>query len=195
MEEKNNKKEEEENQEKNFFNKGTNGWNLYKRELIETILKEINYLHLTEEIFENYIIDFRSDINEKISQIFNNDFKDKYTLSIQEKHHSIFLAIKNSIPEIETLNLIIIGLSGAGKSTLTNIILKDDLSKEGNGINSVSQTFKKYSNPNKIPGITIYDTIGIESTNKQRNLEKIKKMIQDTFDENLEDPQNSLLNW
>ena len=192
MEEKSNKKEEEENREKNFFNKGTIEWNRYKRELIETILKEINYLHLIEEIFENYIIDFRSDINEKISQIFNNDFKDKYTLSIQEKHHSIFLAIKNSIPEIETLNLIIIGLSGAGKSTLTNIILKDDLSEEGNGIHSVSQTFKKYSNPNKIPGITIYDTIGIEPTNKQRNLEKIKKMIQDTFDENLEDPQNSL---
>ena len=192
IKEKKNKREEEEHKGQNFIDKGTIEWNRHKKELIESIIKEINYLYLFEEIFENYILDFKSDMNEKISEIFNNDFKDKFALLIQEKHHFIFQAIKNSIPEIETLNLIIIGLSGAGKSTLTNAILKDDLSKEGNGIHSVSQTFQKYSNPNKIPGITIYDTIGIECTNKERNLLKIKKMIQETFDENLEDPQNSL---
>lgn len=149
-------------------------------------------MNFIEEIFENYILKFKSEIYEKISQIFNNDFKDKYTLLIHQKHHSIFLKIKNTIPEIQTLNLITIGLSGAGKSTLTNVILRDDLSKEDNGIHSVSQTFKKYSNPNKIPGINIYETIGIESSNKQRYLEIIKKMIQQIFDKNLEAPQNSL---
>ena len=193
-EEKKNKKEKEENQERNLIDKGTTEWNRYKKELIASFISEINYLYLIEEIFENYILEFKSEIYEKISQIFNNDIKDKYTLLIHQKHHSIFLKIKNTIPEIQTLNLITIGLSGAGKSTLTNVILRDDLSKEDNGIHSVLQTFKKYSNPNKIPGINIYETIGIgiESSNKQRNLEIIKKMIQQTFDKNLEVPQNSL---
>ena len=87
--------------------KGTEEWNLYKKELIESILGEINYMYIIEEFFENYFLDFKSDINEKMSNIFNNDFKAKFALVIQEKHHSIFLSIKNTIPQIETLNLII----------------------------------------------------------------------------------------
>ena len=191
LEEKENKKADEEYQEKKLMKKGTEEWNRYKKELIESILRDIDYMNLIEEIFENYFLDFKADINEKILEIFNNDFKVKFALLIQEKHHSIFLAIKNSIPQIETLNLIITGFSGVGKSCLTNVLLKFNEAKEGNGIYSVSQTFKKYSNP-KIPGMTIYDTIGIEPTNKERNIEKIKEKIQETFDKNLEDSQNSI---
>ena len=171
--------------------KGTEEWNLYKKELIESILGEINYMYIIEEFFENYFLDFKSDINEKMSNIFNNDFKAKFALVIQEKHHSIFLSIKNTIPQIETLNLIITGYSGAGKSSLTNALLQFGEAEEGSGIKSVSQTFKKYSNP-RIPGITIYDTVGIEPTNKERNIEKIKEMIQETLNANLEDSKNSI---
>ena len=191
LEEKENKKAEEEDHEKKLLEKGTEEWNLYKKELIESILGEINYMYIIEEFFENYFLDFKSDINEKMSNIFNNDFKAKFALVIQEKHHSIFLSIKNTIPQIETLNLIITGYSGAGKSSLTNALLQFGEAEEGSGIKSVSQTFKKYSNP-RIPGITIYDTVGIEPTNKERNIEKIKEMIQETLNANLEDSKNSI---
>jgi predicted GTPase len=107
-------------------------------------------------------------------------------------HQKLFKNIKNDIPEVKTLNFIICGFSGAGKSTITNVILKGDLAKEGNDIHSVTQQFSQYSNPDKVPGLTIYDTIGVEPTNAKRNLDEIKKLIQDTFDQNLKDPQKSL---
>jgi len=191
LEEKENKKAEEEEQEKKLLKKGEEEWNRYKIILIESILREINYMYLIEEFFENYFLDFKSDINEKMSKIFNNDFKAKFALAIQEKHHSFFLSIKNTIPQIETLNLIITGYSGTGKSSLTNALLQFNEAEEGSGIKSVSQTFKKYSNP-KIPGITIYDTVGIEPTNKERNIDKLKQKIQETLNANLEDSKNSI---
>ena len=45
---------------------------------------------------------------------------------------------------------------------------------------------------NQKPGITIYDTIGIESTNIERGLSEIKKMVEKTFVENLDNPEKSL---
>jgi GTPase SAR1 family protein len=62
-----------------------------------------------------------------------------------------------------------------GKSTLINAILKDDLTKEGQNNNFNTQLFKQYSNPNKVPGINIYDTIGFDPI-------EIKKIIHDIFD-------------
>ena len=165
LEEKANKRVKEEREEKKLLEEGTHKWNCYKAKLIESIIREIDYMNLIEEIFENYLLDFKSDINDKIWEIFNNDFKFKFSLLIHQNHHSTFLAIKNSIPQIEILNLIIIGFSGVGKSCLTNALLKFNEVEESNGILSAAQTFKKYSNP-KIPGITICDTVGIEPTNK-----------------------------
>ena len=191
LEEKANKRVKEEREEKKLLEEGTHKWNCYKAKLIESIIREIDYMNLIEEIFENYLLDFKSDINDKIWEIFNNDFKFKFSLLIHQKHHSTFLAIKNSIPQIETLNLIIVGFAGVGKSCLTNALLKFNEAEESNGILSATQTFKKYSNP-KIPGITIYDTVGIEPTNKEKNIPEIKKKIKETFDVNLEDSHNSL---
>ena len=153
-------------------------------------MNEINYISLIKKSFEHYLDEFKEDILKNIEKILNDELKSKQI--IIEKHHNIFKKIKSDIPEIKTLNFITCGFSGAGKSTITNVILKDDLAKEGNDIHSVTQQFKQYSNPDKVPGITIYDTIGVEPTNAKRNLEEIKKMIQDTFDENLKEPQKSL---
>jgi hypothetical protein len=87
--------------------------------------------------------------------------------------------------------LIVVGFAGVGKSSLTNVLLKFNEAEEGYRICSAPQTFKKYSNP-KIPGINIYDTVGIEPTNKEKNITEIKKKIQETFDSILDDSQNSI---
>ncbi len=184
------KREQEEKDKKQHVNDGLNYWNNKKKDIIESILNEINYISLIKKSFEHYLDEFKEDILKNIEKILNDELKSKQI--IIEKHHNIFKKIKNDIPEIKTLNFITCGFSGAGKSTITNVILKDDLAKEGNDIHSVTQQFKQYSNPDKVPGITIYDTIGVEPTNAKRNLEEIKKMIQDTFDENLKEPQKSL---
>ena len=153
-------------------------------------MNEINYISLIKKSFEQYLEEFKEDILKNIAKILNDELKSKEI--IKDMHHKIFNKIKSDIPKIKTLNFITSGFSGAGKSTITNVILKDDLAKEGSDIHSVTQHFTQYSNPDKVPGITIYDTIGVEPTNAKRNLDEIKKMIQDTFDANLKEPQKSL---
>jgi len=184
------KREQEENEKKQHITDGLKNWNDKKKDIIESILNEINYINLIKKSFERYLDEFKEDIIKNISKILNDEIKDREI--IEEMHQKLFKNIKNDIPEVKTLNFIICGFSGAGKSTITNVILKGDLAKEGSDIHSVTQQFSQYSNPDKVPGLTIYDTIGVEPTNAKRNLDEIKKLIQDTFDENLKDPQKSL---
>ena len=49
------------------------------------------------------------------------------------------------------------------------------MTKEGQNNNFNTQLFKQYSNPNKFPGINIYDIIGFDPI-------EIKKIIHDIFD-------------
>ena len=153
-------------------------------------MNEINYIDLIKKCFENYSEEFKKNIVKSISNILNDGLKGKEI--IENIHKKIFENIKSDIPEINTLNFIICGFSGAGKSTIINVLLKDDLAKEGSDIHSETQQIKQYSNPYKVPGVTIYDTIGVDPSNSNKNLNEIRKMIRDNFDKNLKDPQKSL---
>ena len=174
-----NKKIDEENQRK----KCKDEWNNKKNKLIDSILSEINYLDLIEDKFRKYVQDFKTEIDKNILTILNDELRNK---SInQEEHHLIFISIKNNILEIETLNFMIVGATGVGKSCLTNALLQFNEAVESEHIKPQTTKFKQYKNPNKIPGITIYDTIGIEHFNQQNQLSEIKDLIKNIFKENL----------
>ena len=119
------KREQEEKEKKQHITNGIKIWNDKKKNIIESILTEINYINLIKKSFENYLDEFKKDIFKNISKILNDELKDREI--IEEMHQKIFKKIKNDIPEIKTLNFITCGFSGAGKSTITNVILKDDL--------------------------------------------------------------------
>ena len=184
--------EEKDKEKKKLNNEGKQKWIDKKKELIDSMISNIDYLSSIEIISSKMIDDLKKEIDEKISEIFKNNLKETFSLSIKSKHISILKKIKNNIPLIETLNFMIAGMTGAGKSTLTNALLKDNVSEESRGIHPKTQEFAQYSNKNKVPGITIYDTFGVEPTNDERNLLNTKQKIQKTFDENLEDPKKSL---
>ena len=191
MEEKEKKKEKDEEEKKNKLQNGTKIWNRKEKELIEKFLNEIDFdaiKNILENNNKNIIKE--SDFDYEFSQIFKEDLKDNEI--IKEKHNSIFQSIKNNIKEIQTLNFMIAGFTGAGKSTLTNAILKFNEAEEGGDIDSKTGAIRPYSNPNEVPGIMIYDTIGVETTSVNRNLAKIKEGIEKTFDKYLEDPEKSL---
>ena len=185
---------EHKTKEKQNITDGMNYLNDEKESTIDTILNEIDYKNIIKKSFEHYSDQFKQDFFKNISKILNDSLKSKK--AVKEMHQTIFKKIKNDIPEIKTLNFIICGLSESGKSTITNVILRGDLAKEGNDNHSVTQNFIPYSNPDKVPGITIYDTIGIEFVGDKRYLNEylneLKIKIQDTFDKNLKEPQNSL---
>ena len=192
MEMKDNRKNREKDEENNkrFINNGMRDWKNEKDKIIESIFKEINYKDLIQNQFNNNYNNFKEDFLKKIKKLLNDDLKDKALIT--EEHSSIFRSIKNDINGIDNLNYIVAGISGVGKSSLINAILKDNLAKEGDDIDSETQEIKPFSNPDKVPGITIYDSVGVEFEDEERGFEKIKESIEKTFKDNLDKPGESL---
>ena len=174
MEEREKKKEKEEEDKKNKIKNGMKEWNAKEKELIEKFMKEIDF-DLIKKIMENNNLDNinQHDFDYEFNRIFTEELKDNEI--IHEKHNSIFQSIKDNLKGIQSLNFLIAGFSGSGKSTLTNSILKFKEAEEGEDIDPKTGAIQSYSNPNVVPGIMIYDTIGVEATSVERNLPQIKK--------------------
>ena len=192
MEKKKDEKEEEKNKEKQLIEEGSKIWNKYKEQIRLQKLKEINYMGLVEDIIMNNFSLFKEKIIKETEKIYSQEFKELASELIREKHNSIFQQIKSNLKEIKSLNFIIAGFTGTGKTTLTNTLLNINEAKESKNIDPETSEIKSYSNPNKFPGLTVYDTIGVEPNNLERNLSKIKEMIKQKFDENLKDPDKAL---
>ena len=186
------RKEEEEKKEKERIIEGNKEWKNERNNIINSIIINIIYVDLIEKTYKEYLINFKNELEKKIILLFKNNNNEKYKLLIKNINDLIFNKIKDKIPKIKTLNFIILGFTGAGKSCLTNAILKKILTKESSGINSGTQEFYRYDNPDEVPGIAIYDTIGVEPTNAKRNLIEIKALVKKTFEDNLQDSDKSL---
>ena len=165
-----------------------------ENKIIDLLLSKYDLNSIKKLIeYDDIITDEEEYMEKKILRALKNIqnssiFKEKYNSinkNTVENDTLNFLEEKN-------FNFIILGYTGCGKSTLTNAILQDELAKEGHSINPGISTFEQYSNPKKVPGITIFDSIGIEATNADRNLEQIKKEIKKTFGENLTNSDKSL---
>ena len=185
-------KEIEENKEKKYIEEGSRKWKKYKEEIRLQKLKEINYINLVEDIVMNNYSLFKEKIIKETEKIYSQEFKELASNIIREKHNNIFQSIKHNLKEIKSLNFMIAGFMGTGKSTLTNTILNINEAKESDGIDPETSEIKSYSNPNEFPGLTIYDTIGVEPNSLERNLSKMKDMIKEKFDENLREPDKAL---
>ena len=183
------RRDEEKKQEIELKQEGMNEWKEEKNKIINLALKQIDINYIKNN-FHNFK-EIEEEIINLIFKTLNLDNKIISSAYIKKMHKTLFEKIKGNIPEIQSLNFVTIGFSGAGKSTLTNTILEINEAKEGDSIKSVTQEFKRYTSV-KVPGITIYDTVGVETTTADRNLKEIKKEVQRLFNENLEDPKNSL---
>ena len=183
-----NKLIDEESRKELLKKEGTIKWNIIKFKIIENEINDINYMYLIDEGINEVYMKFEQSLGEKIEKMFEL----KSFLLIKKKNTYYFNIIKDSIPQIKTLNLMMAGFTGSGKSCLINTLLKDELCKEGQGIYPETFEFKSYSNLEKVPGLTIYDTIGVECSNVEHNMERIKKMIKEKFDTNIQDKEKSL---
>ena len=190
MEEKVKKKEKDEEEKKNKVKDGMKEWNKKEKQLIEKFLNEIDF-ELTKKFLENNLnIINPIDFDYEFKKIFSENLK--YNEAIREKHNSIFQSIKDNLKGMQSLNFLVSGCAGTGKSALTNAILKIDEADEGDGIESQTEVIKAFSNPDEVPGIMIYDTVGIEASSQKNNFPQIKKAIEDTFDKYLQDPEKTL---
>ena len=190
MEEKVKKKEKDEEEKKNKVKDGMKEWNKKEKQLIEKFLNEIDF-DLTKKFLENNLnIINPIDFDYEFKKIFNENLK--YNEAIREKHNSIFQSIKDNLKGMQSLNFLVSGCAGTGKSALTNAILKIDEADEGDGIESQTEVIKAFSNPDEVPGIMIYDTVGVEASSQKNNFPQIKKAIEDTFDKYLQDPEKTL---
>ena len=189
--EKNNEKLNLQLAKKENMENGIMEWNNRKNKIMENRLNEINYLYIIEEFINEIDKNFKKEIEKKIEEIYKKNFEEISFLTIHKRKVSYLKTMKDNIPEIQTLNILMAGFTGSGKTCLTNVLLKKNLSKEGDTIKPETNEFTQFSNP-EIPGLTIIDTIGVEETNEKQNIENIKKMIKEKFDSNIKNPQNSL---
>ena len=191
LEDKKYKKLKEQYSNLELKNKGRDEWIKHKNNIIEKKLNEINYMYIIDESLKDIYFNFRQSVEGIIQKIFDNS-NNLNIKCFSEKYMLYFHNIKNDIPEIQTLNLITAGFTGSGKSCLTNVLLKKDLSEEGHSIYPKTNEIKLYKNLDEVPGLAIYDTIGVENSNANRNITEIKKMIKETFNKNIKEPQKSL---
>ena len=180
---------EEKSKENQSIIDGAKEWNEVKNKVLESLFKKVDLISIKKTL-ENYLKSLEEDILAELDKILDEKFKSNSI--IQEKYNSIYNNIKGDIKEIKTFNFMLVGFTGAGKSCLTNALLNCSKAEEGHSIKPKTDDIKQFSNPESEPGITIYDTIGIESTNIERGLIKIKEKVEQTFNENLENPDKSL---
>ena len=167
-------------------------WNKIKENIMVSIFNNIDKNSI-KKIMNEYLKSLDNKIIIALDKILNDlNNKLKNNSLIQEKCDSIYKTIKDDIKEIKTFNFMLVGFTGAGKSCLANAILGFDKAIEGDSFWPEASEFKRLSNPDKEPGISIYDTIGIESTNLERGLKEIKNYINEEFDENFENLGKSL---
>ena len=189
MEELFKKMNEDKSKESQSLIDGNKEWNEVKNRVLDSLFQNLDP-NILETILTNYLKTLGEDILIELDKIL--DEKHKSNSIIQEKYNLIFNDIKGDIKEIKTFNFMLVGYTGSGKSCLTNAILNSNQADESKGIKPKTDVIKQFSNPDLEPGITIYDTIGIESSNEERGLSKIKEKVEEKFIENLENPEKSL---
>ena len=187
MEEKIKKTEEEEEKKNNLIMEGNKEWENYKDHLSSNIIKKINYLDLIDENILNIYYEFKQKISEETKKIFDENFKALASELIREKHNLLYQSIKDNIVELQSLNFIVAGFKETGKTTLKNALLKIEQDIEEN-----TEEIKPYTNPEKVPGITIYDTVGVNSLSVNRTISDIKREIMEKFEEYLQNPEKAI---
>ena len=164
-------------------------WNETKNKIIESMFVDLDLSSIEKKFIKEEIQTLGKELIIELDKILNVDLMNNSL--IQEKHDSLYKEIKGDIKQVKSYNFMLIGFTGVGKSCLTNAILNKNVAEEGKSINPQTDKITQFENESE-PGITIYDTIGIESTNIERGLSQIKEKVEKTFVENLDNPEKSL---
>ena len=164
-------------------------WNEAKNKIIESMFTNLDLSQIEKKFIKVEKQTLEKELIIELDKILDDNLMNNSL--IQEKHDSIYKEIKGDIKQVKSYNFMLIGFTGVGKSCLTNAILNKIVAEEGNSINPQTDKITQFENESE-PGITIYDTIGIESTNIERGLSQIKEKVEKTFVENLDNPEKSL---
>ena len=183
------KNQDKKGQENQFINEANKEWNEAKNKIIETMFSNMDLSLIEQKLIKEELQTLEKELIKELDKILIDDLMNLSL--IKEKHDSLYKEIKGDIKQVKSYNFIIIGFTGAGKSCLTNAILNKKVADEGEGIKPETNKITHYESE-LVPGITIYDTIGIESTNPERGLSQIKEKVEKTFVENLDNPEKSL---
>jgi len=183
------KNQDKKGQENQIINDANKERNEAKNKIIETMFSNMDLSLIKQKLIKEELQTLEKELIKELDKILIDDLMNLSL--IKEKHDSLYKEIKGDIKQVKSYNFMVIGFTGAGKSCLTNAILNKKVADEGEGINPETNKITHYESE-LVPGITIYDTIGIESTNPERGLSQIKEKVEKTFVENLDNPEKSL---
>ena len=139
------------------------------KQFIEKLKNQILQKNFFDEVLNEYNIDEISKIIEQILSKINL----KQVFDIKTKNFLNLVETLNVNPEMNHLNILLLGPTGRGKSTLINVLLElegQERAEVGDDNNPKTMDFHAYTS-NKKKYIRCYDSRGIEK-NKEYSLDK-----------------------
>ena len=175
-EEKKKKEEEQKQKDKNNEILAENKFQKEKKHKIQQFLKKLKNKILEKNFFEELLIEYDT---KQIFDVINEIIKEVNLDSVFNEKTKSFLNLVETIkvnPEMNHLNILLLGPTGSGKSTLINVLLElegQERAEVGDDNNPKTMDFHSYTS-NKKKYIRCFDSRGIEK-NKEYSLDEFIK--------------------
>ena len=158
-----------------------------KKKFIEKLNDPNNY---ETKIFYSFLRNLSEFLSKKFSELIQKEYNElvkfieNLELDSQETFNKLgnllLTKVKNSVlkfHEFDKFSILVLGKTGVGKTTLINSILQKESNEDNIGLpHEMDSPQIKFTNTNLFPALDLWDSRGIELSNKF-NIEEYSKQV------------------
>ena len=170
-----------------------------KKKFIEKLNDPNNY---ETKIFYSFLRNLSEFLSKKFSELIQKEYNElvkfieNLELDSQETFNKLgnllLTKVKNSVlkfHEFDKFSILVLGKTGVGKTTLINSILQKESNEDNIGLpHEMDSPQIKFTNTNLFPALDLWDSRGIELSNKF-NIEEYSKQVLNFIKNGLEEKE------